>query len=181
MIKKVGIVAAGSGSEPHEGLVVTPETTAGELLTRAGLSGYLLCPTADELPFGEQEPIFERVSDGSQLFAYREAVAGFLRPATRLQSWLLSRRAWSRDERWLLGYYRTRYGSYPAKVRLRTFQPGDFFIKNPPEALHKHHHWECFQNRGNGWYLLHFRLEPKTTDDGIKAIESLLVEAMERA
>lgn len=76
MIKKVGIQIAGSGAPVRQELVVTPNMRAIDLLERVNLKDYELCPNIDELPFGEQELIYESVVDSSTMFAYRKAEAG---------------------------------------------------------------------------------------------------------
>ena len=76
MIKRVNLDVLGSGNEPKQGIVVNPETTAKEVLQEVSLDGYELCASLSELPFGENEPIYDKVTDGSVLSAYRPAVAG---------------------------------------------------------------------------------------------------------
>ena len=78
MLKRVSIQVSGSDEPVRQAMVVTPETTAQELLARADLSNYELCPSADQLPFGPREPLFDRVAENSVLFAYRQATAGLL-------------------------------------------------------------------------------------------------------
>jgi len=181
MLKKVSIQTAGSGEAVREGFVVTPETTAQELLTRAKLTGYELCPSANELPFGQGEQLYDMVGDGSVLFAYRKAVAGDKTPASANAGTLLQRRGWVKNGRWCFGYYRTRFGSFEGKIRIRTLHAGDFFLRNPPDALKRHSHWPCFAEKGNGWFSLHFNKMPKSIEDGIKTIERLLVSAFHQA
>lgn len=76
MIKRVNVDVLGSGNEPTEGMVVNPETTAKEILSQVGLDGYELCASLSEMPFAENEPIYNKVTDGSVLSAYRPATAG---------------------------------------------------------------------------------------------------------
>lgn len=76
MLKKVGIQVAGSGNDVRKGFVVTPDTTSQELLVRAKLPEFQLCPSSDDLPFGPNETIYERVGANAVLFAYHEAQAG---------------------------------------------------------------------------------------------------------
>jgi hypothetical protein len=76
MLKRVSIEVMGSGEKPKSGLVVTPETRATELLKTAGLQEYELCSSLSELPFGPQEAVYDRVSDGTVLTAYQPAIAG---------------------------------------------------------------------------------------------------------
>ena len=111
MLKKVSIQTAGSDEPVREGFVVTPETTTRELLSRARLNGYVMCPSADELPLGENETIYDKVDDGSVMFAYRQATAGAIAPASP-SSCLIMRRGWRRDGKLWWGHYRTRFGSF---------------------------------------------------------------------
>ncbi|MEZ5359848.1 MAG: hypothetical protein R3F48_13595 [Candidatus Zixiibacteriota bacterium] len=76
MFKRVSIDVMGSGNEPRGGIVVSPETTAAELLRKIGLEGYELCPSLSELPFGANEPVYDKVTDSSVLTAYTAATAG---------------------------------------------------------------------------------------------------------
>jgi hypothetical protein len=177
MLKRVGIQAAGSGAPVQGHLMVNPDTTARQLLNQAQLNGFLLCPSPNELPFGEDEPVFDQVGNGSLLFAYREATAGAQAPAY-YPATLLNRRGWKRDGFWSYGYYRTRVGSFAGKVRHRLLSCADYFIKDPPEAIEHGAHWACFTPRGGGWYSLHFNDPPKSVEDGIKSIERLLAEAL---
>lgn len=180
MLKKVSIQTAGSEEPTRTGFVVTPETTTQELLSRAKLDGYVLCPTSDELPFGEREPIFDKVAEGSMLFAYKQAVAGANAPLQH-ETPFIQRRGWRLEGRTLKGYYRTRYGSFEGKIRLRKSVPAECYILHPPDVFTDHKHWACFSERSGGWFSIHFDVPPKSLDDAIKSIESIGGEAFKKS
>jgi hypothetical protein len=180
MLKKVGIEVSGSGGEIKEDYVVTEETTAQELLTRANLTEYQLCPTSNQLPFNGNEKVYEKVGDGSVLFAYRKATAGALAPALSFQG-LYLRRDWTKRDKWCYGYYRTKFGSFEGKIRTRLILSAEYYLRYPPEEMKKHRHWGCFQKRDKGWYSVHFTSPPKSIEDGIKTMEEILVESFMKA
>lgn len=88
----------------------------------------------------------------------------------------LRQRGWQKRGREYVGYYRTWYKTLEGKIRVRTLQCGDFFIKDPPPELKNHRHWACFGERGDGWYEVHFDDKPKSIEEGIRCIEKLLIE-----
>ena len=90
---------------------------------------------------------------------------------------LFTSRGWEKRGRWCYGYYRTRYGSFQGKIRLRSFYAGDFYLRHPPEPLKTHEHWPCFIPGDSGWYMLHFDKKPNMVEDGIKTIEALISSA----
>ena len=90
---------------------------------------------------------------------------------------MFQRRGWRTEGKWLRGYYRTRYGAFEGKIRRRMEGPGDFYIRNPPSELKRHRHWACFSKSNDGWYSLHFATVPKSTCEGIKAMELMLLES----
>ena len=182
MLKRVSVQIPGSNAPVKEGLVVTPECTAAGVLREAGLNGYELCASLDRLPFGKDECVYDKVADGGILHAYRlaEAGAGGKPPAFSFLTPLLYRRGWTRKGQELFGYYRTTYGSYFGKVRLRMFGTGEFSIHQPPQFLKNHPHWACFTEKDNGWYELHFTEKPNSLDEGIRTIELMISEAFTR-
>ena len=176
MLKRVGINVAGSGGEVKDGYVVTEETTAQELLTRANLTDYQLCPTDNQLPFGRNEKVYDKVGDGSVLFAYREATAGAYAPALPCPS-LYLRRGWVKRDKWWYGYYRTKFGSFEGKIRPRLLQSPKYYLRNPPKEMKSHPEWSCFMKHDNGWYSVHFITAPESIDEGIKSLEEIIAEA----
>jgi len=54
-----------------------------------------------------------------------------------------------------------------------------FFVYQPPQAMQRHSHWTCFQNRGDGWYEVHMSRQPRDVSSGIMSIERILHEALE--
>jgi hypothetical protein len=51
------------------------------------------------------------------------------------------------------------------------------FIRNPPNALKQHHHWQCFNYTGNGWFSVHFINPLDGLDDAILNVQRLITEA----
>jgi hypothetical protein len=81
------------------------------------------------------------------------------------------------------GYYRTRFGSYKARVVPKAEPNRRYFIHNPPESL-RNHHWACFtEMKGmeqGGWYAVHLLPFPKDIDSGVLAIERVIDEAYKK-
>jgi hypothetical protein len=59
------------------------------------------------------------------------------------------------------------YGPHEIKV----------YIKDPPVKLQSHEHWQCFNHKGDGWYLVHFLYDLKGLDDAILNVQRLIAEA----
>jgi hypothetical protein len=73
------------------------------------------------------------------------------------------------------GYYQAGGQSFEGRVDL----PGrEFFIRYPPPELKKHPHWPCFWPRNDGWFKVHFAIEPGDISSGIMQIERMLHEAL---
>jgi len=51
------------------------------------------------------------------------------------------------------------------------------FIKDPPMVLQNHKHWQCFNHKGDGWYLVHFLNDINGLDDAILNVQRLIAEA----
>ena len=51
------------------------------------------------------------------------------------------------------------------------------FIKDPPAKLQNHQHWQCFNHKGDGWYLVHFLYDLNGLDDAILNVQRLIAEA----
>ena len=77
------------------------------------------------------------------------------------------------------GYYKTKLGSWRGLI-MREFENNyTYYIINPPIALKKGKHSDCFDDVGNGKYSIHFHEEPETINEGIITIEKAIVEALE--
>ncbi len=67
-MKNVAVVIAESG-KIHD-MAVKPGTTAQDLLNAIGLSeGYILSSGRGQEPFGNDEEIYDQITDGCKLFA----------------------------------------------------------------------------------------------------------------
>lgn len=86
---------------------------------------------------------------------------------------------WSFDGQSYSGAYQTPYGAFTGYVVQRSRNEYDFYIFQPPEALRRHSHWSCFQQRDNGWYSVHMSRRPVDASSGIMSIERLLIDALE--
>jgi hypothetical protein len=88
-------------------------------------------------------------------------------------------RGWARAGRTFTGNYQTAYGAFYGQI---TEHPGghiDFWLYMPPDEIRRHSHWVCFQDRGDGWYIVHMARMPKDVGSGIITIERLITEAYE--
>ena len=89
------------------------------------------------------------------------------------------RRRWRRVGNEYKGYYRTKYGSFRGKVVQRYSGHFQFFIVNPPACLWDHSHKDCFIPQGGGKYEIHFNERRHSLNEGIWAVERILIEAFE--
>ena len=101
--------------------------------------------------------------------------ATLIRPINR-PYWQL--RHWERKGDRLTGFYRTPGGTYEGYILHPNAPRPEFFIKNPPAALKRHHHWICFHAVSKDSYSIHFSPAPPNPDAGILAVEKVLSEAL---
>jgi len=88
-------------------------------------------------------------------------------------------RGWTDNGRGLEGQYKTRFGDFWGFIEFRSKQSYEYFIFKPPQQLDFHPKRPCFAHIGNGWYRINFTQLPKSVDDGIAKVESILMEAFE--
>ena len=86
-------------------------------------------------------------------------------------------RGWTRQGNQYSGSYQTPYGAFSGWIEHRGGDNINFFIYDPPNALREHSHWTCFQERDQGWYLVHMSRRPSDVSSGILTIERLITEA----
>jgi hypothetical protein len=98
----------------------------------------------------------------------------------RISEPLWIQRGWQRRDDEYRGFYRTPYGSYQGKIVYRYIGKIQFYIFNPPSCIIGHPHESCFFPKDGGKYEVHFKNKSKTIDDGILAIEQILIDAFER-
>lgn len=89
-------------------------------------------------------------------------------------------RNWLRRGDEYFGFYRTPYGSYRGEIVCRYIGKIQFYIFDPPSCLKGHPHAACFFPKGAGKFEVHFSKKSRTVDDGILAIEQVLIDAFER-
>jgi len=75
------------------------------------------------------------------------------------------------------GSYHTPYGAFTGWIEHRGGNIINFFIYDPPNVLQQSSHWACFQDQGQGWYLVHMGRRPADVSSGIMSIERLITEA----
>ena len=74
------------------------------------------------------------------------------------------------------GYYRTRFGSWKGRITAST--PPQYYIYKPPKGLKERHiHKACFAPLADGWFSVHFRIQPRDLDSGVIKLERILCEA----
>lgn len=101
-------------------------------------------------------------------------------PSVRVQRQPLSysqQQGWTKNGNRYEGSYQTPYGAFYGAIDEERSGRIQFFLYNPSPQIQKHSHWACFQNRGDGWYLIHMAREPKDVGSGIMTIERLIMEA----
>lgn len=123
-------------------------------------------------------------NDGSEAFSpVRQRIFHPRPPArivNRIREPLWVQRNWLHRGNEYTGFYRTPYGSYKGKIVCRYIGKIQFFIFDPPFCLKGHPHEPCFFPKGGGKYEVHFSKKSRTVDDGILAIEQVLIDAFER-
>lgn len=87
---------------------------------------------------------------------------------------------WTRKGNTYTGAYQTRYGAFSGEIREHRGNDIEFFLYQPSPEIQGHGHWVCFQDRGNGWYLVHMGRRPNDVSSGIMTIERLITEAYEQ-
>jgi len=84
---------------------------------------------------------------------------------------------WLKTSKGFRGTYKTNFGSWQGFIE-RNFEGNySFYIFNPPEKLKESDHWQCFTEKGNDKYLIHFSEKPENIDSGILTIEGLISDA----
>lgn len=73
-MKRLSVVIAGSGQ--IRDVEIQPGTTAGDVLQQLSIPDYLLSKGPNEPFFASREAIFDKVDDGSKIFASTKAEVG---------------------------------------------------------------------------------------------------------
>ena len=105
----------------------------------------------------------------------RQRMLAVVRPKHR-PYWQL--KDWKVQGTQLVGQYQTPQGSVQGYIKQYRAPRPRFFIANPPAELHGHPHWICFHSIGSNHFSIHFSPAPKNPDDGIRAVEKVLAEAL---
>ncbi len=100
-------------------------------------------------------------------------------PVERRQIPYWQERAWTRRGNTYNGSYQTPQGAFWGQISEHRGGHIDFMLYQPSEKIRSCHHWACFQDRGNGWYLIHMAKQPRDVSSGILTIERLITEAYE--
>ncbi len=87
---------------------------------------------------------------------------------------------WIKKQNRLIGYYRTRYGAYKGEIVEPYRGSFQFLIFDPPSCLTRHSHFACFIPKKRGIYEVHFSTKARTPDEGILAIEKILIESHQK-
>jgi hypothetical protein len=67
-MKTIALKILGADREPVD-IVISPGSTASDLLTQLGLDGYLLSAQGSTTYFSPEEVIFDQLQDGDVLYA----------------------------------------------------------------------------------------------------------------
>ena len=73
-MKKLSVVIAGSGQ--IRDVEIQPGTTAGDVLHQLSIPDYLLSKGPNEPFFANRETIYDKVEDGTKIFASTKAEVG---------------------------------------------------------------------------------------------------------
>lgn len=99
----------------------------------------------------------------------------------RLQIPYWQERGWTYSGSVFTGSYQTPYAAFCGHIEERGSGHFEFFLYQPSNEIIQHSHWVCFQDRGNGWYLVHMGRQPRDVSSGILTIERLIAESYEQA
>ena len=88
-------------------------------------------------------------------------------------------RGWTFHDNIYRGAYQTRFAAFQGYIEVGWSGRMSFFLYQPSPEIRGHSHWVCFQDRGDGWYLVHMARQPKDASSGIMTVERLITEAYE--
>lgn len=86
-------------------------------------------------------------------------------------------RRWQRNGQEYSGNFQTRFGSWQGFINVSPGGRVEVFIHNPPTVLQRHPHWQCFQQRDNGWFFIHPTKSVPDVCAGILGVEKTIIEA----
>lgn len=86
-------------------------------------------------------------------------------------------RGWHRKGRRLVGFYRTKHGSYEGHIENPDSRHPSYFITNPPREVLSGTHGPCFSECRRGVFSIHFSPKPRSVDSGIKSVETTITES----
>ena len=86
-------------------------------------------------------------------------------------------RKWARRGRDLVGYYRTKFGSFQGRIEDAFGRDPQYFIYDPPRQVLDGPHGICFHARGPAKFWVHWSLKPDGVDTGIKQVEQTVIES----
>lgn len=205
MSRNITVIPATGG--PYRDLTIDPGTTARDIKKALGLSNdNVLTRGRGSEPIPDDENVYEAVSDGaklywtspvewggelldllSHLFAPRKPQIRVTRTyqATGNEPLVVRReprpywmeRGWVRDGNTYSGEYRTGYGQWQGWITESASGRVDTYIADPPSALERHPHWQCFRKRDNGWFFIHPVHDVRDVSAAILAVETTLAEA----
>ncbi len=91
---------------------------------------------------------------------------------------LWQERGWTQQGDDLLGHFRTKRGSFEARIKGAFGRNPEFFIYDPPAALLRGSHGQCFQQRDKHIFFVHWSKRPADVNTGILRVEHCLIEAL---
>lgn len=89
-------------------------------------------------------------------------------------------RGWVRQGSSYRGSYQTPYGAFSGFIEDASGGYLRFYIFDPPPELQNSSHWQCFQPRGEQWFVVHMARMPVDVSSGIMSIERLLIDALRK-
>ena len=87
---------------------------------------------------------------------------------------------WTRTGDRYEGSYQTPYAAFVGFIEQERSGHIHFFLYQPSDAIRRHSHFTCFQDRGQGWYLIHMGRQAQDVSSGILTIERLITEGYEQ-
>lgn len=84
---------------------------------------------------------------------------------------------WRHENGTYTGNFQTKFGNWRGQVSVSPGGRVEVFIHNPPEALKRHSHWQCFRPHNDGWFFVHPNSPVADVSAGIISVEKTISEA----
>lgn len=151
----------------------TPVEVGGFLSFLTGRSDYELLTMQGWVKRREAVPVPRRQA---AIAGFRPAATGGPVTVERDTRSYWQQRGWHHDGNEYHGFFRTAFGSWKGRAEQSPSTRLDLFIHQPPQALARHPHWQCFFLREKQWFFIHHN-GASDLSSAIIEVERILTEA----